>query len=217
MMSHLGSSMRDQHSQCGFLLFMAIQHTSRKTLEGVNVYIVDWQRNGFSGHSNIIYLIVYCQFVKVHSAKTNSIWCNSYSINVTFMKAIMFSYCWNCVREVFIQLLRMLIIELNYAILGGLGWSHWHKMGETHTGVFTYSQYVNTASVCCPTLLNSPVASVAVMSTLCPRMRLRHSRCPRVAAKWNLEDEKRDGENVSSDWTSGQEMVRSRKGQVKKG
>lgn len=35
---------------------------------------------------------------------------------------------------------------------------------------------------------NSPDASVAVTSTLCPRMRWRQSRCPRVAAKWNLKN-----------------------------
>lgn len=30
---------------------------------------------------------------------------------------------------------------------------------------------------------NLPAASLAVTSTLCPRMRLRTSKCPRVAAK----------------------------------
>ena len=65
-------------------------------------------------------------------------------------------------------------------------------------------------------LWSSPVASVAVTSTLCPRMRLRQSWCPRVAAKWNLVIKKIDGDILREErqgmWQSAVQWRASEKG-----
>lgn len=38
-----------------------------------------------------------------HLTETNAVWCNSPAINPTFTKVTMFSFCWNCFREVLSQ------------------------------------------------------------------------------------------------------------------